>query len=380
MRSTRTGSWASMLGALSMLVVISPAAAQVDRSSTTAQHLADMLRSDQASYGLSAVLCGVWIGNQKLLMISLGNSMTSVPATEEMHFRVGGVTLTCVCTLLLRLVDQGKLSLDDKLSRWYPNLPQSDAVTLRMLANSTSGYPDYVLSQTFIDAFERDPFKEWTAQELIDIALSTPLLYPPGTGWNYSHTNFVILGEVLQKATGQPMSALLRRNIFAPLGLRETAYPLTAEIESPVLHAFSSERGIYEDSTYWNPSWTSHSGRMTSTLHDLGVIARALGSGVLLSARSRREQIAPTTVGLGQNQAGLYYGLGIIMMNGWMVQNPRFGGYNSILAHLPSRKISIIVATTQGPTNSADVAYSTLIFKQLVQYLTPDTPIPDVVK
>jgi D-alanyl-D-alanine carboxypeptidase len=297
-----------------------------------------------------------------------------------MHFRVGGVTLTCVCTLLLRLVDQGKVSLDDKLSRWYPNLPQSDAVTLRMLANSTSGYPDYVLSQTFIDAFDRDPFKEWTAQELIDIGLSTPLKYPPGTGWNYSHTNFVILGEVLQKVSGQPMSALLRRNIFIPLGLRETEYPLTSEIDSPVLHAFSSERGIYEDATYWNPSWTSHSGRMTSTLHDLGVIARALGSGALLSARSRSEQIAPTTVGLGQNVAGLYYGLGIILMNGWMVQNPRFGGYNSILATLPSRKISIIVATTQGPANSPDVAYSTLIFKELVQYLTPDAPIPDVVK
>jgi D-alanyl-D-alanine carboxypeptidase len=380
MKSTRMGLRASMLAVLSMLLSVPPAAAQGDRPDPTAQHVADMLRSAQTTYGLPAVLCGVWIGDEELLTIALGNSMTGVPATKDMHFRVGGVTLTCECTLLLRLVDQGKVSLDDKLSRWYPGLPQSDAVTLRMLANCTSGYPDYVYSKTFEDAFNKDPFREWRAQELIDIGLSTPLLYPPGTSWSYSHTNFVILGAVLEKATGEPMSALLQRNIFEPLGLRETEYPLTPEIKAPVLHAFSTERGVYEDSTYWNPSWTSYSGRMTSNLHDLGVIARALGTGALLSPRSRSEQIAPTTVGLGQNEAGLYYGLGIIMMNGWMVQNPRFGGYNSILAHLPSRKMSIIVAATQGPTNSPDVAYSTLIFKELVKYLAPEAPIPDKVK
>jgi D-alanyl-D-alanine carboxypeptidase len=305
MKPCRALLWAPILGALSALL-ISPAAAADSRSSSSAQHLVEMLRDAQSQYGLSAVLCGVWMGNEELLTTALGNSMTGVPATEDMHLRVGGVTFTCVATVLLRLVDQGRVSLDDKLSRWYPDLPQANAVTLRMLANCTCGYPDYVLSQPFIDANNRAPFRDWTPQELIDIGVATPLLYPPGTGWNYSHTNYVILGEVLQKVGGQPMRALLRRNIFAPLGLRETDLPSTPEIAFPVLHAFSSERGIFEDSTYWNPSWTSPSGRMTSTLHDLGVIARALGSGSLLSAKSRREQIAPTTVGLGQNRAGVY--------------------------------------------------------------------------
>src|SRR5437773_12109497 len=131
-----------------------------------------------------------------------------------------------------------------------------------MLANCTSGYPDYVLSQTFIDAFYKDPFREWSAKELIDIGLSTPLKYPPGTGWNYSHTNFVILGEVLQKVGRAPMGELLRREITGPLGLRETDYSTTPDIQPPVLHAFDSERGLFEESTYWNPSWTSHSGLM----------------------------------------------------------------------------------------------------------------------
>jgi len=338
-----------------------------------------LLRSAHAQYGLSAVLCGVCERDRALQFSAMGNSTTEVPATTAMHMRVGGVTLTCLCVALLRLVDRGSLSLDYKLSRWLPQLPQSDKITLRMLANSTGGIPDYVLSERFQDDFYKNPFRSFTPQDLIDYALAMNggSLYPPGTGWNYSHTSFVILGEVLQKATGQPTASLLGREVFAPLGLRDTDFADTAEIRQPVLHAFSLDRKVFEDSTYWNPSWTSHSGLMTSNLADLGVLARAIGSGSLLSEKSRQEQVAPTTVGLDRNVSNLYYGLGIILMNGWLVQNPRFGGYNLIFAHLPSRHLSIVLSTTKGPTSDPDTADSTLIFKDVVKVLTPDIPIPD---
>jgi CubicO group peptidase (beta-lactamase class C family) len=346
----------------------------------TGKQVAELVARARSKHELAAALCGVWSGEAELAAFALGSSMTGVPATREMHLRVGGVTLTCVCVILLRLVDERSLSLDDRLSRWYPKLPHADAVTLRMLANCTSGYPDYVLSEAFVDEFKKDPFKQWRAEELIDVALAAPSLYKPGTGWSYSHTNFVLLGEVLQKVSGKTMSTLLQSHICSPLNLKETDYPANAEIRSPVLHAFSSERGIYEDSTYWNPSWTSHSGQMTSTLHDLGVLARAIGSGSLLSEKSRQEQMAPTTVGLGRNRKDLYFGLGIILINGWIVQNPRFGGYNLIFAHLPTKRLSIVLATTMGPKCSPDVAYSTLLFKDLVKLLAPDSPIPEEVK
>jgi CubicO group peptidase (beta-lactamase class C family) len=342
-----------------------------------ARHVAEMVRAARADNGLSAVLCGVWIGDRPLVVVADGNSMTCVPATTEMHYRIGGITEIYLSTLLLRYVDQRKCTLDDRLSRWLPDLPQANAVTLRMLANSTTGYPDYVTSKPFVDAYLRDPFREWSARELIGIGLSTPMHFQPGSSWEYSHTNLVILGEALQKIGGGPMRTLLRREIIGPLGLRETDYPATPEITFPVLHAFASDRGPLEDSTYWNPSWTSHSGQMTSTLRDLGVFARAVGAGTLLSRRSRIEQTAPTTVGLGNNRPDLYFALGMGVANGWMIQNPSFNGYSGIFGHLPSRRISIILATTRGPKSSPDHHYSTLRFKQLVKYLTPDTPIPD---
>lgn len=98
-----------------------------------------------------------------------------------MHFRVGGIASACVGITLLRLAEQRKLSLDDPLSRWYPRLPQAATVTLRMLANCTSGYPDYVRSPNFIAEYLENPFRQWRPQELIDFGLSTPLQYRPRT-------------------------------------------------------------------------------------------------------------------------------------------------------------------------------------------------------
>jgi CubicO group peptidase (beta-lactamase class C family) len=345
-----------------------------------ARRVAEIVRTMRADNGLSAVLCGVWIGDVPAVIIADGNSMTEVPATPDMHYRIGGITEIFEAVLLMRYVDQQRCMLDDRLSRWLPDLRQSNVVTLRMLANSTSGYPDYVTSKSFVDAYLKNPFREWTARELIDIALSTPNQFAPGTSQAYSHTNLVILGEALQKIGGGSMRTLLRREITGPPGLRETDYPPTPEIAFPVLHAFASDRGPLEDSTYWNPAWTSHSGRMTSTLRDLGVFARAVGAGTLLSRKSRAELTAPTTVGLGNNRPNLYFALCMGVANGWMVQNPSFNGYSGIFGHLPSRRISIILATTLGPRSSPDHHYSTLLFKQLVKYLTPDTPIPDEFK
>jgi CubicO group peptidase (beta-lactamase class C family) len=111
-----------------------------------------------------------------------------------------------------------------------------------MLANMTAGYPDHVVNQQFIMAFYANPFRQWTPQELIDISLSTPRVFEPGTNWDYAHSNYVILGLALEKITGKPLATLLQENILGPLNLKNTQSSQTAAIPEPVLHAFSSER------------------------------------------------------------------------------------------------------------------------------------------
>jgi len=252
-------------------------------------------------------------------------------------------------------------------------------VTLRMLANCTSGYPDYVRSEKFAAEVLKNPFRQWRAQELIDYGLATPMPYQPGAGWNYSHTNFAILGEILQQVSGKTIDALFQQELCQPLGLKETEVPVTAALRSPALHAFSTERNVYEDCTYWNPSW-AYPATLTSTLHDLGTLARALSTDKLLSAQSRKEQSAPTTVGLGKLRKDLYYGLGVIVVNGWLVHNPLIGGYNLIFAHLPARRLSIVLVSTKGPKSAPEVAECMFIFKDIVKLLAPEAAVPDTFK
>jgi D-alanyl-D-alanine carboxypeptidase len=351
-----------------------PAEAKDPRS----KQLLNILTKAKEKYGLKAILMGVWINDKEVMTVALGESMADIAASKNMHYRMGGATYTYLTTLLLQLVDQKKVSLQDKLSRWFPELPQAESITLEMLARSTTGYYDYVQSKQFQHDVLANVFREWKPDELIKIGVSQPLLYPPGKGWNYSHTNYVILAAVLEKITGEPLSVSLKKNIFDKLKLENTQFPLTPDIQHPALHTYTAERGVYEDSTYWNPSWTGHSARMTANLPDAGKWLMAYGSGKLLSAQSYHEIIAPVTIGLGQNKPHLYYGLGVIVANSWIMQNPAFAGFSGVIAYLPKKKIAVYITTTQADLKSREEGHAGMkIFKEVADYLTPANPVPE---
>jgi CubicO group peptidase (beta-lactamase class C family) len=324
-----------------------------------------------AKNDLHSVILSVRQGRRNLATAALGTSMTGVPATTSMHFRIGSVAIAYLSTLLLRLRDQGRLRLNDRLSRWFPALPHASQITLAMLAETTSGYADYVAQPSFVRALYADPFRQWAPRELLAIGTNPRLFTAPGK-FRYAHTNFILLGEVLSKVTGTPLATLMRQNIFRPLGLRRTAISSTPQIPSPGLHAFDSERGRYEESTFWSPSWTLGTGAiMTSNISDLARSAAGIGSGKLLSRRSYRDQVAH----ISRLGPGAYFGMGVFNINNWIVQNPLFSGYNAIMAYLPSRHITIAVSTTLGPNSSASTNYSTDLAKTISAYLTPRDPI-----
>jgi CubicO group peptidase (beta-lactamase class C family) len=320
-----------------------------------------------AEMALRAVLLTVAVDGEELVTHALGESMTGVPATADMHLRNGAVAITYVSTLLLTLVDDGTLALDDTIDRWLPDLPDAGQVTLKMLATMTAGYPDFVPNPDFSAAVYRDPFHAWSADELIGFGLVQPRLFAPGENWDYSHTNYVILGRALEAATGEPLDTLLRERILEPIGLEDTASEQSAWMPEPVLHAFSSERRQFlgippaapflEESTFWNPSWTLPPGAVQySTVGDMAASFAAIGRGDLLSDAAMRELLSHELLGFGAPLEGCrschtmdevyLYGLGVVQSGGWMLQNPLFGGYASAAAYHPGARIAIAVATT----------------------------------
>ncbi|MFE3556802.1 serine hydrolase domain-containing protein [Streptomyces sp. NPDC059193] len=337
--------------------------------------------------GLNSLILRVSEDGKELVTAALGESVTGVPADPAMHFRSGSVAIAYMTTVLLQLADEGRASLDDPLSRWLPDAPHAEEITLRQLGSSTSGLHDYVTDPKFLAELEAAPFRHWTPAEVIGIAAAHPLWYEPGTGFSYSHANFQLLGAALEKISGVSLERLLEERVMEPLGLGQTANGATPEIPVPALHSFTSERGIYEESSYWNPSWTTAPGAvLTTDICDLERSARAIGTGELLSAEAFRTQLNPGTVGLGtptggcpatvclKNTEAAHFGFGVIVVNGWIEQNPSFSGYAAIQAYLPAEKLAIAVSATKGPKtpegNQAEV-----VAERIAALLAPDHPL-----
>ena len=353
--------------------VTGTALAARDRAATVNTTVQQVMR-DQ---GLRAVIVRVEQPGHPTVTRAFGLSMTGVPARPDMQVRIGAVAEMYVGNLILQLQQDGLLNLDDPVGRWLPNLPNADRVTLRMLANFTSGYPDYVPSPEFLAAFTANPFRAWRQQELLDIAFASPPQYEPGTSWNYAHTNYVILGQVIRKVTGHTVGQEIRQRVLVPLGLTHTRSNNGPAMTGPVLHAFDGERGVYEDSTFFNPSWTLGSGMiMTSNIRDMARTAWATGTGALLSRAAFRQMMAPTTVGKGPLTARIHYGLGVVIRGGWVLQNPVFTGYGGTVAYSARDHMTIAVAATPGPSTSDVGNFSFPVFEGLAARLAPRTPVP----
>ena len=349
----------------------------VSAAADDAERLRAMLRRSFERHALRSLLFGAWRGAGCVLMRALGHSAGATPAQTGMHFRAAAITTSYLGALLLHLVDRKQVRLDDPVARWWPDLPQARRVTLGMLGYNSSGYADYLASEPFAGFTRRNLLRHWSAAELVRLGTSLPPAFPPGTGFHYAHTNAVLLGVLLERATGQPMARLMRQALLDPLGLDETEYPSGIALGQPVLHAFSRQFGGYEDSTFWDPAWVSHSGLMNTTLRDLGRWARLLGSGARLSPGSRRALTAPVNIGRDGNTPDFYYGLGVLVLNRWIVQNGLYFGWNPVMAYLPSHRISIAISTTIGPRSEDGVSHGVRVLKDAVRILAPDHPIPE---
>jgi CubicO group peptidase (beta-lactamase class C family) len=354
------------IAAIACAGVIAAALPQAASASTVKAKIDALIRDAIAHHGLRAVIIQATVDGRPVITKAYGESMTGVPATTDMHFRNGAVAISYMSTLLLRLVDQGKVKLSDPVSNWLPWLRDSSKVNLGELAGMTAGYHDYEQDHQLATMLYSNPFGAVTTQDQLRMMLDEPLQFTPGTNWSYSHSDYVVLGLALEKITGLPLNVALSRMVLRPLGLKNTMASQTPAIPSPVLHAFSPERKSFlhipesspfdEESTFWNPSWTLADGAVETTdIADLTRTAIGIGTGRLLSKSSYELQIDPR-IGFGHPQdkcercatltPAYGYGLGVVRNGGWILQNPLFGGYAAIESYAPAARVSVAMAVT----------------------------------
>ena len=277
------------------------------------------------------------------------------PMTPDVHHRIGSVTKTYTATLLLQAADKGLLSLDDTIDQYVKGVPNGDEITLRQMSNMTSGIASYTEDEQWAKEWSSDPRRVWAPEELARIGIKESPLFEPGTGWFYSNTNYVLLGLVLEKVTGKPIGDLYREQIIEPLGLKNTSFPDPADSSIPEPHAqgytlqgrSSGEKPT--DSTDWSPSEAWTAGQMISTVDDLLVYGRALGTGKgLLSAEQQSERLGSFVSDvppLDQPplKGDLAYGIGLGKDHGWVGHNGEIPGYNTYLFYHPELDAVVVV-------------------------------------
>ena len=230
------------------------------------------------------------------------------------HMRIASAAKAFSGAVVFKLVSRGRIRLGSTIGEVLPGLPRAwRRVTVRRMLNHTSGLPDYTQSDGFRKHFGTDPGGFVSPQRVIGWVRQDPLVFRPGSRYEYSNTDNIVIGLMAQKVTGRPYGRLLKRFVFRPLSLGETSFPTTVGLPRPFLHGYLTETGAPPEdvSELLNPSGAWASGAIVSTPLELGTFIRGLLGGRLFSAELQSRQLRfvrggrSSPPGPGANSAGL---------------------------------------------------------------------------
>jgi D-alanyl-D-alanine carboxypeptidase len=307
--------------------------------------------------------------------LGTGDLSTNAPMRASFYTRIGSVTKTFTAETILRLVDAGKLSLDDPVSKYQPEVlgvkgGGAAHITIRELLNMSSGFFDFQEDPAFVTLGTNRPDMVFDPDYVISVAMKHPLYFAPGTDFHYSNTNTVLLGLIIQQVAGETVADAYYQQLFGPLGMSQSSFPDRSSSDIPGPHA----RGYYyataeqaaalgtpTDETTWNPSWGWTAGAAISTVHDLVIWARALGTGELLKPATFAQQKQFIAV----PGSTARYGLGLFDFDGYFGHNGSLPGYTTFVAYQPITHRTIVVITnlTTPGQSPADQLASIIIAK-----------------
>jgi CubicO group peptidase (beta-lactamase class C family) len=272
------------------------------------------------------------------------------PITPQTKFRIGSITKQFTAAAILKLQEEGKLSVNDKLSKYLPDFPRGEEVTLRHLLTHTSGIHSYTSQPGFLEKVLA-PVK---TEDVIESIKKFPYDFDPGKKWLYNNSGFYLLGYLIEKVSGQSYGEFLRRNFFAPLGMTNTGVYQNSARPEPEALGYEYAGGKFTNALNWDMTWAGGAGALYSTVEDLYRWNEGLFQGKVISAASL--QAASTPVQTEQNKGehpddGYGYGLFIAKLRG--AQEIQHGGglngFSSHLLRLPRENLTVVVLANALP-------------------------------
>lgn len=329
--------------------------------------------------GIPGVIVGLWMPGKGNYVRATGvaDTVTREPMTTDLYTRIGSETKTFTVTALLKLVDDRRIRLDDPISRYVDGVPNGRRITLRHLAGMRSGLFPYTADPDFVHDLLSDPSRSFTPREVLAYGFKHPNTFAPGAQFEYSNTNLILLGLVIEKVSGLRAADFIDKRVLRPAHLDHTLFPSGPEFPEPHPRGYTNQTlsGEIEDSTDWNPSWGWTAGAMISNLHDLRRWATIVATGTLLSPETQKQRLTMLPTGY----PGTSYGLGIFESGGWIGHNGSIPGYESVTVYLPSQKATLVVLLNTDVTHDGQEP-SSLVARAITEIVTPgniyDRPVP----
>jgi len=280
------------------------------------------------------------------------NMELKVPNQPDTKFRLGSITKQFTATLILKLAEQGKLKLDGKVSDYLPQYSKTNGsrITIHELLTHSSGIPNYTDFPNFFRERARDPV---LPDEFTKVFADSALRFEPGTKFSYSNSGYFLLGVIIEKVTGKPYDQVLRENIFAPLGMKNSGYDHSRDLLANRAAGYEKDVSQYVNADYVDMSIPYSAGALYSTVEDLYLWDQALYTDTPLSEASKQIMFAPQIPAMGRS-----YGYG------WFVgksaegkssdsittisHGGRVNGFNSLIFRIPQDKPLVVLLHNGG--------------------------------
>ena len=335
------------------LAMASAAAAQNTLPATQQTKIDAIAEQVLTKTGVPSASVGIVTDGKISYLKAYGNARLDPPlaAEPDMRYSIGSISKQFTAAAILILQQQGKLSLDDRIAKWLPQLTQANDVTLRQVLSHTSGYQDY-----YAEDYSMLPMKKpTTADAILDNWGRKPLDFPPGTQWQYSNTNYVIAGKIVEIVSGMPLMKFLQQNIFTPLDMQSVMNSDANQLQQTDAHGYIRYAlGPLRPAPVDGTGWMFAAGELAMPVRDLMLWDISMMNESLLQPASYKEMFTGVELKNGDDTD---YGLGveIATRHGHKVisHSGEVSGFTSENMVLPQDKVAIAVLTNQEAVGAA---------------------------
>lgn len=304
------------------------------------------------------------------MTISYGTTQLSQSHSPDAktHFRIGSNTKSMISAVIIQMAQEGKLNLEDPVAKYVSSVPNGDKISLELLMKNRSGLVNYLDSPKIAHDFDENPAKVWTPEELLSLSFKRPVLFPPNEQFDYSNTNFILLGLIAEKLDKKPLATILQDRLFIPLGMKHTFLPNTSDITlpKPYSHGYSYGKSAHVfthapysaemkkevqlgkvmpiDYTNQSASWAWAAGGVVSTLDDLSIWIESLATGKLFN-QTYYQKWKNSPVPSDATNPNVKYGYGFMSIETDLgllyFHSGELPGFNSYMIYDPKRQLTL---------------------------------------